>query len=86
VTKYGELIGVPTDKRSDKKTITAQLRGRYAALRGLLVDIDGMMHTVRAGGDAQEAMVAGYFDNRRIGGHPGDGEDPEPTTPTPPSP
>ena len=87
VDKYEAEIGAPTDGRSDKKARTEEMPERYAELRLMLSDIDGMLGTLRDKSEAHRLMVDSYFAARRIGGHPGEnGEDEPPTPPTPPTP
>lgn len=87
VDAYDQQIGAPTDARSDRKSMTSQLRGRYAELREMLTDIDGMMETLRPKSDAHNLFVEGYVAARRIGGYSANGGDEEPSTPpAPPTP
>lgn len=57
VATYEAEMGRPSDARSDQKAMTAQLRPRYAALRALLADIDGLMPMLRDRGEAHTLFV-----------------------------
>lgn len=88
VATYEAEMGRPSDARSDKKAMTAQLRPRYAELRALLADIDGLMPMLRDRSEAHTLFVDSYFNARRIGGHAGEedeggnGNTPPPKPPT----
>ena len=84
VDAYDEEIGGPGDARADRKAMTGQLRDRYRDLRQMLQDMDGMIEGVRGQSAEHNLFVDGYFNARRIGGHPGEEE--EETPPTPPTP
>ena len=86
VEKYRQELGAPTDARADKKAMTAEMPQRYAELRTMLTDIDGMMSTLRDKSEAHRLMVDSYFAARRIGGHPGEDEENGATPPAPPTP
>lgn len=82
--RYAELIGQPTQTRSERKAMTAQMPARYGELRDMLFDIDGMIEPMAAQSQAHSLFVEGYFNARRIGGHPLDGDEPQPP-PAPPT-
>ena len=86
VDNYDQQIGGPGDARADRKAMTGQLRDRYRDLRQMLQDIDGMIEGLRRQSADHNLFVDGYFNARRIGGHPSEEEEEPPTPPAPPTP
>ncbi len=92
VDAYEAVIGAPVAARASRKARTAELRPRFAAVDGLLADMDDLILQLR-GSEAGDLFVAGYFNTRRLGdrsdgsSNPGGvGTTPPPENPPAPNP